>query len=285
MIKYLHRLSKASGKDPISDVDISGYTNLHICSWHGTIEAANYVLSVYGSNTARRRALLRADRKGHLAPHIAAARGHIDILKEMRKLSIDLIELRDSNGCTPWLFAAQRGQIKTLRWLWSCCKNDTKSRCRLLLSKDRWDQNALHLAAMHDCPSVVKLISNELCRERDDMTMMNEEILNMPNVFGMNSLHVAAAKNRLAVLCALLKAGARVDEEDSGGSTALFYASERGHVGCVAELIRSGASRDKRSKHGLTPLDVACSERLDDMLPYLCPEAVLVGDDNGGGVK
>ena len=91
---------------------------------------------------------------------------------------------------------------------------------------------------------------------------------------GEKNIERTARKNRVAVLRSLLKAGARADDEDSGGCTALFYASERGHVECVAALIRFGASRDKRSRHGLTPLDVACSEKLEAMLPYLCPEAL-----------
>ena len=197
----------------MSDVDTSGWTSLHIVSWYGTLGAARFVLGIYASNTARRRAITKkSDRKGHFAPHLAAARGHVDVLKLFRGISMDLIKLRDANGCTPWLFAAQRGQIKTLRWLWSECGKDKSRRRRLLESTDRWDQNALHLAAMNDCPNVVKLVSNEFCHDFDEC----KEILNISNAFGMKSLHVAAAKNRLAVLCSLLKAGARADEKARG---------------------------------------------------------------------
>jgi ankyrin repeat-rich membrane spanning protein len=54
----------------------------------------------------------------------------------------------------------------------------------------------------------------------------------------------------LEVVQKLLAAGAQVNTSDKFGSTALIWASRKGHVQIVEELLNSGAELDAIGMHG-----------------------------------
>jgi len=67
---------------------------------------------------------------------------------------------------------------------------------------------------------------------------------------------------RLAVTQLLLKSGARVDQRDSGGTTALGHATTAGHSKEITELlVNAGADVNSRSVDNITPLHGAAFSR------------------------
>jgi ankyrin repeat protein len=82
-----------------------------------------------------------------------------------------------------------------------------------------------------------------------------------PNAFDKTSkdtpLQWAAQKGHVAAMAALLKAGGRVDGEDSEGVTPLMWASRFGHTAAVDVLVAAGADVHRASEYGDTALHYA----------------------------
>jgi ankyrin repeat protein len=76
---------------------------------------------------------------------------------------------------------------------------------------------------------------------------------------GDSALHVAAAKDDLAVVRALLKFDADVNRVNDAGLTPLHSAASRGAAAVVGHLVKVGASRDVRAVDGLRAADLVCA--------------------------
>ncbi len=74
----------------------------------------------------------------------------------------------------------------------------------------------------------------------------------------------AAAAARVIEL--LLARGAKLDDADNRGRTALMIAAELGDAGVADVLIRHGADRTLRDKEGKTALDLAANDKVRAML-------------------
>jgi ankyrin repeat protein len=72
-------------------------------------------------------------------------------------------------------------------------------------------------------------------------------------------LRWAAASGHVAVIAALLAAGARVDGADSSGSTPLIVASVGGHPAAIDALLAAGADVHRPNNSGYTALHLACT--------------------------
>ncbi|MCX5924739.1 MAG: ankyrin repeat domain-containing protein [Candidatus Dependentiae bacterium] len=77
---------------------------------------------------------------------------------------------------------------------------------------------------------------------------------------GLTSLMLAAEQGHVAVVEALIRAGARVNEVDNYYDTALMIAARLGHAGMVEALIKAGAKVNKVNPLGLTALIIAVEE-------------------------
>ena len=61
------------------------------------------------------------------------------------------------------------------------------------------------------------------------------------------------------LVSALLDRGAKLDEVDDRGMTALMVSTELGHIETIEELVKRGASKDVKSKEGKTAMDYAAT--------------------------
>ena len=76
---------------------------------------------------------------------------------------------------------------------------------------------------------------------------------------GTTPLTLACYKRDLDKMSALIRQGARVDQEDGDGYTPLFVASLKGHVDAACLLLDAGAAVDKRPEGELSPFGIACA--------------------------
>ena len=76
---------------------------------------------------------------------------------------------------------------------------------------------------------------------------------------GNSALHYAAQEHHPAMASLLIGHRARVDAEDSHGNTPLWRAvfNSRGRGELIALLLKAGADKTHRNKHGKTPMDLA----------------------------
>jgi ankyrin repeat protein len=76
---------------------------------------------------------------------------------------------------------------------------------------------------------------------------------------GYAPLQEAAARGHVAVIAALVKAGARVDGANRHGSTPLMWAAGNGRTAAVGTLVAAGANVHRASEYGDTALHYASS--------------------------
>ncbi len=117
----------------------------------------------------------------------------------------------------------------------------------------------LHEAARRgDADLIIKLVQDGLD-------------VNQPNLEGKTPLMIAAGsdQNGLTVTKLLLTQGARVNETDQYGNTALIYASQAGNLDIVKELVAAGADASIRNKSGATALDFAEGDEHFHVTEYL----------------
>ena len=78
--------------------------------------------------------------------------------------------------------------------------------------------------------------------------------------YGRSPLWHHAANGNLSGLKADLKSGLDATAADKDGYTSLHVASQNGHAGAVALLLRAGADPNTTDRHGNGPLWTACYE-------------------------
>lgn len=89
---------------------------------------------------------------------------------------------------------------------------------------------------------------------------IRKEVLNELDNTGLAPLHIAAEFSRLAVVELLVKNGADVDFQSSGGFAPLHIApTNPGHEEITNLLIDNGATVEIKAKNGQTPLHLAAS--------------------------
>lgn len=84
---------------------------------------------------------------------------------------------------------------------------------------------------------------------------------NIRDAAGNSALHFAAQEYVPDIVEVIIDGGGRVDLEDEHGNTPLGRAvfTSRGRTGVVEVLLRAGADRYRKNKHGVSPADLARS--------------------------
>ena len=96
--------------------------------------------------------------------------------------------------------------------------------------------------------------------ERVTFLIEKKADVNKADGLGHRPLHAAASSRRSHLLEPLIKAGAKVDERDSDGMTAMLHAVNANHVPSIEILARSGANLELGTERGYTPLEMALSD-------------------------
>ncbi|WP_433431112.1 ankyrin repeat domain-containing protein [Nonomuraea sp. CA-141351] len=96
-------------------------------------------------------------------------------------------------------------------------------------------------------------------------------------------LCAAAAWDRVEVAGALLTAGADVNGRESGGWTALLWASANGHAATAGALIEAGAEVDGANDDGDTPLSLAARRGALGVVQVLLEAGADAGKYDGDG--
>ncbi|XP_075845691.1 B-cell lymphoma 3 protein isoform X1 [Microtus pennsylvanicus] len=160
------------------------------------------------------------------------------------------------------------------------------------MALDRHGQTAVHLACEHRSPSCLQALLDNATPGSVDLEARNYEGLTALHVAvntgcqeavllllergadidavdiksGRSPLIHAVENNSLSMVQLLLLHGANVNAQMYSGSSALHSASGRGLLPLVRTLVRSGADSGLKNCHNDTPLMVARSRRVIDIL-------------------
>uniref|UniRef100_A0A8C7ARC4 BCL3 transcription coactivator n=1 Tax=Neovison vison TaxID=452646 RepID=A0A8C7ARC4_NEOVI len=134
------------------------------------------------------------------------------------------------------------------------------------MALDRHGQTAAHLACEHRSPTCLRALLDSAAPGTVDLEARNYD--------GLTALHVAVNMECPEAVLLLLERGADIDAVHGAnvnaqmysGSSALHSASGRGLLPLVRTLVRSGADSGLKNCHNDTPLMVARSRRVIDIL-------------------
>lgn len=141
------------------------------------------------------------------------------------------IDSPDSLGRTPLFWAAAKGWPQCVALLLRCGASPTV--------RDRDGRRPLSAAVAGGHEEVIKLL--QAAMPRSDRSLSEE-------------LCRAARDGHVDDLQDMIEQGAKLDEPDGAGWTALHWAADKGHAACVDVLLDSGASVNVTRRGGFTPL-------------------------------
>lgn len=99
--------------------------------------------------------------------------------------------------------------------------------------------------------------------------MKKTNVVNEVDSTGKTPLFYAiynSSEEQVNVLRILVENGAKLNEKDIFGKTALHYAAELGKSRCIPFLLQRGASLDMVDSRNKTPLDLAANEKVKKII-------------------
>ena len=172
--------------------------------------------------------------------HWAALVGKLEVLELLHSRGAPIDEVVEASGMRPLHWACSKGQITTVRYLFTLG-------CSLEAPEAR-GQTPLMLSAQGEhCVLLQWLLQRGV-----DVTKIDRD--------GDTALHWAAYKGSLHSVCMLIEAGIKPTLADSYGSTPLHLAVGRNAMGPVMALLRHpeiAAMLEIKDNKGRTPLMVA----------------------------
>ncbi|NXR85853.1 ANKR6 protein, partial [Hypocryptadius cinnamomeus] len=216
-----------------------------------------------------RGAKVAVTKHGRTPLHLAAYKGHLQVVQVLLKAGCDL-DIQDDGDQTALHRAAVVGNTDIIATL-------IQEGCAL----DRQDKDgntALHEACWHGFSQSAKVLvkagANVLAKNKAGNTPLHLACQNshsqstrvlllggsradLKNNAGDTCLHVAARYNHLPIIRVLLSAFCSVHEKNQAGDTALHVAAALNHKKVVKLLLEAGADASIVNNAGQTPLEVA----------------------------
>ncbi|XP_048386297.1 ankyrin repeat domain-containing protein 6b isoform X1 [Stegostoma tigrinum] len=183
-------------------------------------------------------AKIAVTKHGRTALHLAAYKGHIDVVRILLKASCDL-DIQDDSDQTALHRAAVVGNTEVISAL-------ILEGCAL----DRQDKDgntALHEASWHGFSQSVKLLVKAGAN------------VHAKNQAGNLALHLACQNGHSQSSRVLLLGGSRPDIKNSMGDTCLHIATRYNHVTIIRILLSAFCSVSEKNQAGDSPLHIAAA--------------------------
>ncbi|XP_069483202.1 ankycorbin isoform X2 [Ambystoma mexicanum] len=162
----------------------------------------------------------KLDGEGKTAFHLAAIKGHAEVLQHMLSHGVD-ITAPDAAGHSALHLAAKNAHPE-------CVKKLLQFKCPAECT-DSTGKTALHHAAASGCLPIVQLLCEHKCP------------LNVKDTDGSTPLHLAVQNGHIEVCRYLMDQSIDIDSTDKKGRTALMLACETGAISIVDLCVRKGA--------------------------------------------
>eukprot|EP00981_Chlorochromonas_danica_P008338 scaffold2131_cov109-Ochromonas_danica.AAC.1 len=243
--------------------------------------------------------------KGVTALHIAAAKGHVEMVQLlMLHPAIAVNALDSENGWTPVHYACFHGHVEVVKHL----QSDSRVDMNIAAREDGW--TPLHVACKNGQEKVVGLL---LSNKQVDVTKENKigytpfytacegdqaEVvkmllgvervdINKENELGYTPLHTVCERGHVEVLSTLLTSDRLdVSKVDKVGRTSLHIACKKGHMKIVENLLKDSRVdvNKKEKKDESTPFFIACQQAHVEAVKILLEDdRVDVNMDNKAG--
>lgn len=227
-----------------------------------------------------------------------------------------------NSGTTPLIYAVEKGEEELVALLLHGIKNPTLEKGKGTFKiaganvnlPDKNGKTALMLAAENGNHDIVKALlrngANVFLKDKKGETVLSLAIKNnhsaifyrlaaamkIPNpqpISGVKktadssknptALMIAAQDGNLAELKRLIKSGAKIDEVDADGKTALFYAILNDEIFAAQTLLAAKANVNHVAKGKATPLMTAARFGRDQIIPFLLKSGAKINEQDKFG--
>lgn len=189
------------------------------------------------------------------------------------KIAAANINLPDKDGKTALMIAAENGNHDILKVL---LRNGAN-----VFLKDKKGETALNLASKNKRSAIFYRLAAA-------MKMPNPQPISgvkktADNAKNPTALMIASQDGDLAELKRLIKSGAKIDETDTDGKTALFYAILNDEIFAAQTLIAAKANVNHVAKGKATPLMTAARFGRDQIIPLLLGSGAKINEQDKFG--
>ncbi|RDH21211.1 ankyrin [Aspergillus niger ATCC 13496] len=248
-----------------------GDTALHLAARKGYAEAFNFILVQAMVKQTFSKPLLVTNRNGETPLWLAAAHGHLEIVRSIFQYQDFDLDVPDTGGETPFWVAASNGHTEIVRYLansgrvnvnhlnkaglsalWAAVFNGHEDVVQAMIIMKTLDPNhsesgagtpleaairlgneRTELAAEEGYEEIVAILRTADCGHRVD--------LNFPRMYGSTALWAAASNGHVEVVQILISTGqVDLNRKSQSGTTPLWAAADNGHI----EVVNVLASTD-----------------------------------------
>lgn len=233
-------------------------SEIHLAAMQGDIEMVKSILS------ENPKLLTQTDRYGNYPLHLAAYKGHTEIVQFLILQGAD-VNVRNDFGGTPLLVASYAGETGVVK----------------VLIASGADTN---LAIKDPKQQVLQIATLEGYRDYNHMYNALGGLINLKVHFIGSPLQASAGNGHVEISKILIENGADINAKPTG-CTALHSAAVNGQKESVELLISSGAEVDAKTEDGLTPLCAAMFWCLELKNRDLMDDVTNVLIENGADVN
>ncbi|CAL4993248.1 unnamed protein product [Urochloa decumbens] len=193
--------------------------------------------------------------------HLAAARGHVDLIAELSRRDISLLSSQNASRDTPLHFAARAGHADAVEAIFLLAGDSVEEAglWGVLRGKNQAGDTALHVAARHGHAAVVEALMKlvpELASELNDagvsplyLAVMSRSVRAVAAIVGysreasaagpasQNALHAAVLQSSDMVSLLLQWRPTLATELDSNRSSPLHFASSNGDCSVIEDIL------------------------------------------------
>ena len=140
-----------------------------------------------------------------------------------------------------------------------------------IMARDYKGESPLHYAVSSGSSKITQQLLQKAPRATD-----------LKDFTGKTPLHYAAVStsdNQVEIVRLLIENGARVDERNLDGRTALHYACEYGKARCLPILLKNKASINIKDNARKSPLDVASSDKIKKLIETYSQQKGMVKEE------
>ncbi|KAD6120165.1 hypothetical protein E3N88_11436 [Mikania micrantha] len=232
--RFLHEAASANRVDivevlcmsyldlDINSIDSQGQTPLHVCAYHGHIEALEFLVTLGSDPNV-------VDECGWTPLHYASSEGHVTVVELLLNSSpyVKYALTREGKSAIALAYENEHMELYDMLYL----------------------GDVLHKAAtINDVNGLEKCLAGGARVNGKDQN-------------GWTALHRAAFKGHVESVELLLDHGARVDLVDNTGCTALHRAMDAGHIQVVMLLGARGAGAKMKSFIDHMAFDLDCAKK------------------------
>ncbi len=240
--------------------------------------------------------MTRLGNDGTSAMHLAASRGHAEMLKAMINAGADINVTQDAPseaGNTPLHIACLNRKVECVKALVengadeSVCNVKGETAAHTLFSKLSKRCSGLNDNDEKYCKQILSYLKNTDAQRNDGRTPLmllqfcNINLIravqslildggadvNKTDDYGRTALIIAADEHCFKeTIKELVIAGADVNAADKSGRTALHYALRYGSQDVARYLIKKGADYNRADNNGVTPVEIAAESGYEEVL-------------------